>query len=74
MDEASDARALQLRTYSHAGEWLREVSALLFVFPIVDQLVRDDPGARFDWVVARGSGAFGLLFLVAGLVLGRRSS
>ncbi len=49
------------------GEWLREVSALVLVFPIVDQLVREQPATRFDCVVGGGGVILGLILLALGL-------
>jgi hypothetical protein len=54
---------------SAMSQWLREVSALLLVFPVVDQLVLNGPGQRFDWTVAVGGATAGLLLLGIGLTL-----
>ena len=65
MDDPRRARTAAL------GEWLREVAALVVVFPVIDQLVRSDAGARFDWGVALGSLGCGLLALSIGLYLAK---
>ena len=55
------------------GEWLREVSALLVVFPVIDQLVDESSRIRFNWWVAVIPWCFGLIFLVLGIALVPRS-
>jgi hypothetical protein len=48
--------------------WLLEISALLAVFPVLDQLVREEP---FNWTIAGAGTLFALLFLFVGVTLTR---
>lgn len=49
------------------AEWMREVSALLVVFPVVDQLVDASARANFSAWVAGCSLLVGLTFLTLGV-------
>ena len=53
-------------------EWLREVSALLVVFPIIDQLVVEPGRAHFNWWLALSPAGLGLIFLIFGIALAAR--
>ena len=54
------------------GEWMREVSALLAVFPLIDQLVDDRARVHFSWWVTGVSMACALIFLFIGVALDMR--
>jgi uncharacterized membrane protein YozB (DUF420 family) len=49
------------------GEWFRELSALLAVFPLVDQLVLD--GVIVKWMLVSICMSLALIFLLLGLIL-----
>ena len=60
------------RLLAMLGEWLREVSALLVVFPLIDQLVDEPARAHFDWWVALSPMFLGLILLMLGVALDPR--
>jgi len=56
-----------------AGESLREIGLLMFVFAPLDTMLKSAYGTKEDWFVAGCVGVLGLTLMAVGIVIGSKT-
>jgi hypothetical protein len=60
------------KAWELAGESLREIGLLMFVFAPLDTMFKSAYGTKEDWFVAGCVGVLGLILIAIGIVIGSK--